>query len=145
VSEPTFASEVARVTFYEDRAEVARRARVMLDAGATWIKVIGIGVAVDDASLVAQARSPGARVLAARVHRQARQVPAASAAEIEAIEADLRAARARRVGRGGGAGAGARRRAARPGAARFVGLGRGAGAAGAARTRPPDGDWCTKA
>jgi uncharacterized protein (TIGR02231 family) len=95
VNEPAVPSEAARVTFYEDRAEVVRRARVAVDAGASWVKVAGVGVALDDRSLQAQAR--GARVVAARVHRQARQVPAAGAAEIEAAEADLRAARGRRA------------------------------------------------
>ncbi len=91
-------SEVVRVTFYEDRAEVVRRARAAVAAGTSWIEVGGLGVAVDDASLVVRPAAPGGpRVLVARVHRQVRQASAAGAAELAAMEEDLRAARARRV------------------------------------------------
>jgi uncharacterized protein (TIGR02231 family) len=90
-------SEVGRVTFFEDRAEIGRRARVALPPGIHRVVVEGLALAADDASLVAGIAGDRARVVAARIVRRTRQAPAASAAEIEAIEADLEAARGRRV------------------------------------------------
>lgn len=89
-------SRATRVTFFEDRAEVARRATCRVPAGVSWVAVAGVAVAVDDPSLVAGIAGDGARVIAARVVRRVRQVPAADAAEVSAVEADLQAARRRR-------------------------------------------------
>jgi len=94
-AEAPLASDAQSVTLFEDRAEVVRRARATVPAGATWVAIAGLSVAVDDASLVA--RATGARVVTARVTRRVRQVPAAGAAELVAIGADLLAARVRRA------------------------------------------------
>jgi uncharacterized protein (TIGR02231 family) len=86
------------VVFFEDRAEVKRRARFTLPPGTHQVTVEGLALAVDDTSLVAglPADAPG-RVLAARVHRRTRTHSVATAAEIEAIEKDLQVARDRSV------------------------------------------------
>lgn len=90
------ASVAESITFFEDRAEVVRRARAEVAAGPSWVAIAGIGVAADDASLVARA-AENVRVLTAKLVRRVRQVPAASAAELAGIEADWRKARARRA------------------------------------------------
>jgi len=89
------ASVAEWVTFFEDRAEVVRRAHAQVPAGASWVAIAGVGVAADDASLVARVAGD-VRVLTTKLVRRVRQVPAASAAELAAIEADFRKARARR-------------------------------------------------
>lgn len=82
-----------RVTFFEDRAEVTRKARAKLPAGVSWVALGGVSAAVDDPSVVAGIRGEGARVVAARVVRQVRQDPALTESEITAIEAAEAAAR----------------------------------------------------
>lgn len=104
-------STAVRVTFFEDRAEVARKARCRVQKGASWVAVRGVSAVVDDPTVVATvsdirgairddirdaARVIAARVIAARVVRRVRHVPAASPGEVEALEAAfLQAARAR--------------------------------------------------
>ncbi len=85
-------SEAVAVTLFEDRAEVVRRARCTVPAGASWVAVAGVSVAVDDPSLVAGIHGEGARVIAARVARRVRTEPAGDAVEVEAAEAGVRAA-----------------------------------------------------
>jgi uncharacterized protein (TIGR02231 family) len=86
-------SEIVRVTFFEDRAEVARRVRLSLPPGQHRVAIEGLALTADDASLTAglPAEAP-ARVLGAKIVRGSRAHPAGTAAEIEAIESDLRAA-----------------------------------------------------
>jgi uncharacterized protein (TIGR02231 family) len=94
VTEPTLVeTRATRVTFFEDRAEVARRATSEVPSGLSRVALGGVGVALDDASLVASVVGDGGRVLAARVRRRLRAVPAASEGERHALEEALRAAR----------------------------------------------------
>jgi uncharacterized protein (TIGR02231 family) len=86
-------SQIERVTFFEDRAEVARQMRVTLAPGQHRVLFDGLSLTVDDSSLSAGAQ--GARVLGAKIVRQTRVHAAATFAEIEAIEKDLQAARDR--------------------------------------------------
>ncbi len=92
---PTWPSRAARVTFFEDRAEVVRRAEGELPAGKTWIAVAGVTPFVDDRSVRATPRTPGPRVLAVRVARVVTAAPAASADALAALEAEEREARRR--------------------------------------------------
>ena len=85
-------SRALRVTFFEDRAEVLRRAEVTVVPGAQWVAVAGVTPYVDDRSLTARALGEAARVLAARVRRRVHQDPAAGREEIERREAEARAA-----------------------------------------------------
>ncbi|MFO0603125.1 MAG: mucoidy inhibitor MuiA family protein [Polyangiales bacterium] len=91
------ASAATRVTFFEDRAEVQRVARAEVPAGVSWVRVAGASVALDDPSLVASVAGDRARVIGARVVRRVREVPAASAAEVESFERDHRAADRKRA------------------------------------------------
>ncbi|MBI5515413.1 MAG: mucoidy inhibitor MuiA family protein [Deltaproteobacteria bacterium] len=94
MTDPTLVeTRATRVTFFEDRAEVVRRATVTATAGVGRVSLGGVGVAVDDASLVASVVGDGGRVLAARVLRRLRAVPAASEGERHALEHALREAR----------------------------------------------------
>ncbi|HEY3360173.1 MAG TPA: DUF4139 domain-containing protein [Polyangia bacterium] len=90
-------STVARVTFFEDRAEVERVATCRVEPGVTLVVVPGVTVVLDDTSLVARVRGTGARVLAARAVRRVRELPELSAAEVAAVEADLKRATQRRA------------------------------------------------
>lgn len=91
------ASVAARVTLFEDRAEVLRRAQVAVAAGISWVSVAGVTTLIDDPSVLCNVRGGTARVLASRVLRRLREVPLASAGELAAAEADKRAATARRT------------------------------------------------
>ncbi|MDP3220254.1 MAG: DUF4140 domain-containing protein, partial [Deltaproteobacteria bacterium] len=62
-------SEAVRVTLFEDRAEVVRRATCAVPAGVSWVAVAGVTPALDDPSLVAGVVGDGARVIATRVVR----------------------------------------------------------------------------
>jgi uncharacterized protein (TIGR02231 family) len=95
---PECEATITRVTLFEDRAEVARRGKVTVAAGSTWVVIPGVALTIDDDSLVAgvaAAQAERARVIGSRVVRRVRNVRAATAAEIGAIEADLRAAKDR--------------------------------------------------
>jgi uncharacterized protein (TIGR02231 family) len=91
-------SEIQRVTFFEDRAEVVRRENLSLAPGVHRVTIEGLALFVDDTSLQAglPADAPG-RVLGAKVLRRTRVHAAATAEEILAIEKDLERARALRV------------------------------------------------
>lgn len=65
-------STIERVTFFEDRAEVLRRATVTVHQGITRIELSGISVIVDDTSLTASVKASGVRVVASRVLRRLR-------------------------------------------------------------------------
>lgn len=88
----TVVSKATHVTFFEDRAEVQRVARVDVPAGISWVRITGVTVVLDDTTLVVSAVGNRARVLGAHAVRRVRQVPAASAAELDAFERDHRAA-----------------------------------------------------
>lgn len=83
---------VQRVTLFEDRAEVVRRARLEVPAGSSWVTLGPITPFVDDRSVRGAAEGAGVRVIAVRVRRVIRQEPAASAEEIARIEEELRRA-----------------------------------------------------
>ena len=90
-------SRATRVTLFEDRAEVLRAARAAVPAGVSLVRVAGVSTMVDDPSALCNVRGGLARVLATRVLRRVRQVPAATAEEVEHAEADYRAAFERRI------------------------------------------------
>lgn len=86
------ASAVVRVTLFEDRAEVVRRARVSLRGGREAFVVDGVSALIDDPSLVVRITHPGIRVLSTRVGRRVTEAPALGQAELaEAEEAARRA------------------------------------------------------
>jgi uncharacterized protein (TIGR02231 family) len=89
-------SVAVRVTLFEDRAEVLRRAQVQVAAGISWVSIAGVTTLIDDPSVLCNVRGGAARVLASRVLRRVREVPLAAAGELAAAEADKRAATARR-------------------------------------------------
>src|SRR5690606_6000461 len=66
------ADRAQRVTLYEDRAEVRRRAEVRIAAGATWVALVGITPYIDDRSVQARLEGApeGASVASARVVRR---------------------------------------------------------------------------
>ncbi len=70
-----------KVTLFEDRAEVQRRVTCEVTEGVSWVRVAGVTVALDDTSLVVGALRGSARVIAARVLRRLREVPALSDTE----------------------------------------------------------------
>jgi uncharacterized protein (TIGR02231 family) len=92
-------STASRVTFFEDRAEVQRKATFHVSAGTSWVALSGVSVAIDDSSLVAHILGDSTRVIATRVTRKQREQPTASASEIEVLLADknLQKARLRRA------------------------------------------------
>lgn len=89
----TTPSRATVVTFFEDRAQVTRRATVTVSSGRSDIRISGISVLVDDSTLIARtADGSDARVLTSRVHRSMRSVPTASEAEIDRLEKERDAA-----------------------------------------------------
>lgn len=90
-------SVAVQVTLFEDRAEVLRRARCVVPAGVSEVRLAGVGVGLDDASLVASAEGEGARVLSARVLRVARSVSVLG--EVGRAEAEAEVLRAREAER----------------------------------------------
>jgi uncharacterized protein (TIGR02231 family) len=81
-----------QVTFFEDRAEVVRRATCSVQAGFSGVTLLGVGVFVDDPSVVVRVRGEGVRSLGTRVLRTMRRVPGAKPDEIEKMEDELQAA-----------------------------------------------------
>ncbi|MGE0711461.1 MAG: mucoidy inhibitor MuiA family protein [Planctomycetota bacterium] len=87
-------SKAVRVTFFEDRAEVVRRARVRVPAGKSWHTVEGVTPFVDDRSV--RVKPDGAaKLLGARVLRRLDAVPSQDPETVAAAEAALREATAR--------------------------------------------------
>ncbi len=70
-------SEAVQVTFFEDRAEVVRRARCRPALGVSTVAVGGVSAMVDDPTALARIKSGGARVLATQVVREVRNEPEA--------------------------------------------------------------------
>jgi len=88
---------VETVTFFEDRAEVVRRARVVVRSGVTLVVLAGPAVVVDDTSVVVRVKQGEARVLDTRVVRTVRREPAASGEQLAKLEQEARAARKARA------------------------------------------------
>lgn len=91
------ASVAVRVTLFEDRAEVLRRATVAVGPGISWVQVAGVTTLIDDPSVLCNVRGGAARVLASQVCRRVREVAQASESELRAAAADKKAATARRT------------------------------------------------
>jgi uncharacterized protein (TIGR02231 family) len=72
-SRPTARGRIARVTLFEDRAEVTRV--VTLTSPSEWVSVEGVSPLIDDASVRARALRGPRRVSGVRVLRQVRQPP----------------------------------------------------------------------
>jgi uncharacterized protein (TIGR02231 family) len=89
-------SRPVRVTFFEDRAEVLRIARVTVQAGATTVRIAGVTPLVHDPSLQVRAPQP-LRVLTSRVVRRVEHEPPPSAAELKQLDDELTAALHRRL------------------------------------------------
>lgn len=89
---PPCPSRALRVTLFEDRAEVIRRASVPAAARPTWVSLAGISPYVDERSVQARALGAGVRVLAARVRFRAHRERALGREEIDALEAEARRA-----------------------------------------------------
>lgn len=96
-TDPVVASdtEVARVTFFEDRAEVTRALRVKLPEGRSRLSARGLTLLVDDRTLACRVAEGEASVVASSVRRSVEDVTEASAEAIAALEAEHQAARAR--------------------------------------------------
>lgn len=90
-------SDAVRVTFFEDRAEVVRRATCEAPAGISWVTIAGVTPAIDDPSLVAGVVGDGARVIATRVVRAIVPAPVAGDDERDAADRDAMEAAARRA------------------------------------------------
>jgi uncharacterized protein (TIGR02231 family) len=84
-------SRIVRVRVFEDRAEVERRAEASLPRGVVSVVARGLALTLDDKSVVASCER-GGRILATRVRRQVRQVPAADPSRVELLETERRAA-----------------------------------------------------
>lgn len=89
------ATTVSGVTFFEDRAEVARNARCAVPAGRSRVHARGLTLLVDDRTLACRVKSDGALVIFSRVRRRVEEIVDATAEQIAAIESDLFDARAR--------------------------------------------------
>ena len=86
-------SRAVTVTFFEDRAEVARRAKVMLLRGSQWIAIAGVSPFVDERTVSARVIAGAARVNAARVTWRAHSEAALGREDIERVTAEEKAAR----------------------------------------------------
>lgn len=88
MSNPVSSTPVS-VTFFEDRAEVTRRAVVQVGADRAWVRIAGPTVYLDDRSIQARVVKGAAKVLAARVQRQWRNVPRQQASRLDELRAKL--------------------------------------------------------
>lgn len=89
-------TEVTGVTFFEDRAEVTRIARVTVPAGRCRVQARGLTLLVDDRSLVCKPKGASpVQIVFSRVRRTVEDVAAASADEVRALEGELEVARDR--------------------------------------------------
>lgn len=95
-------SRATAVTFFEDRAEVVRSAKVMLLRGSQWIALAGVSPFVDERTVAAKARpaDPGASadrprvtVHGARVRWRAHDETALDRRDVERLHAEEKAAR----------------------------------------------------
>lgn len=83
-------SKATIVTFFEDRAQVQRRATVVLKAGRHDVSIVGITALADDSTLVCRIVDGEGRVLTSRVHRFMRKVTAGTDDEIDALDQKVR-------------------------------------------------------
>ncbi|MCS6901712.1 MAG: DUF4140 domain-containing protein, partial [Myxococcales bacterium] len=88
-------SKVARVTFFEDRAEVVRQLRCKVPPGSCLAVIAGVTLVIDDSSLVATVKGSQARVVASSVRRAEAQGTGTRTSERMAREGDHLAARKR--------------------------------------------------
>ncbi len=95
----TVASRATAVTFFEDRAEVVRSAKVVLGRGPSWIALAGVSPFVDERTVTAKVAGgagssgePRARVHAARVRWLVHEEAALGREEIERLRAEELAA-----------------------------------------------------
>lgn len=75
-------TRATRVTFFEDRAEVVRLAKVPLSAGKSWVRLEGVTPFVDDRSVRARALGSGVTLLGVRVVRRLDSVQRGAPAEV---------------------------------------------------------------
>ncbi len=87
-------SRATRVTFFEDRAEVLRTARVRVPKGRSEPWVRGLSLFVDDSSLRVKVITGGATVLTASVARRSRKERALTDDDLAKLEATRDEARA---------------------------------------------------
>ena len=92
----TMETQAVEITFFEDRAEVVRRATCSVSAGMTTLTLSGVSVFIDDPSLVVRVQGEGARALGSRILRTVRDLPGATPSEIEQMDRDHRAAERKR-------------------------------------------------
>ena len=86
-------SRAVLVTFFEDRAEVARRAKAILLRGSQWIAVAGVSPFVDERTATARVVSGSAKVNAARVTWRAHLTTELGREDVERLHAEERAAK----------------------------------------------------
>ena len=90
-------SKAVRVVLFEDRAEVTREAPVSFAAGHAWVAIGGVSPFVDERSVEARVTkgddgAPEVKVISARVRRRAHLENELGREQIEALEAEARAA-----------------------------------------------------
>lgn len=86
VAEPTAIPTTAkRVTFFEDRAEVTRVAKVSVADGRQWVRLDGATSLLDDRTVQARSLSDRVQVLSARVVRRMREVSEGNTEDRSAI------------------------------------------------------------
>ncbi len=90
-SRPTLRGRVARVTLFEDRAEVTRV--VTLSTPAEWVSVAGVSPLLDDASVRARALRGPRRVAGVRVLREVRKGPREAGGPSTPLEREVEQAR----------------------------------------------------
>lgn len=89
-------TRVERVTFFEDRAEVVRRATCVVPAGRSRVEASGLTLLVDDRSLTCGIGGSGAAaVVSCRVRRRSEDAAEASAETVGALESEHERARER--------------------------------------------------
>ncbi|MBL4845701.1 MAG: DUF4140 domain-containing protein, partial [Planctomycetes bacterium] len=88
-----FESRATQVTFFEDRAEVTRRAKVRIPAGKGWVVLEGVSPFIDDRSVRAKPLDEGVTLLGVRVLRRLDSVRIGDPADLAtaaAAEGDAR-------------------------------------------------------
>jgi uncharacterized protein (TIGR02231 family) len=89
------ATRAERVTMFEDRAEVVRRAVLTVQAGVRTETFVGVSLLVDDGTVQAKVLKGSARILSTRVLRRMHFEKTLGREEIEALERAEREARER--------------------------------------------------
>ena len=79
-----------RVKFFEDRAEVTRKAMIQLNGGRQWVRLGGITPLVDDRSVQANVAGDSVRVISARVVRRVCPKEEMPKGEAELLNKELR-------------------------------------------------------